>query len=91
MPVKRRLIKGRVHRITPEAIEAFAAGDFLALHQALGLKPWEVSPLPLEIELLGVDQGPPPADSSWAWRQSWPKAQELQRLLLQDVPNPSRA
>jgi hypothetical protein len=32
-------------RITAEAIEAFRRGDVLALHRALGLKPWEISPI----------------------------------------------
>lgn len=45
MPVKRRLHKGRSHRITPEAIEAFKAKDMWRLHRALGLKPYEYSPL----------------------------------------------
>jgi hypothetical protein len=31
--------------VTPEAVEAFAAGDWSALHDALGLKPWQESPL----------------------------------------------
>ena len=37
MPVKRRLPKGRAHRITAEAVEAFQAGDYKALHSALNL------------------------------------------------------
>ena len=45
MPVKRRAHKGRPHRVTPEAIDAFSAGDSSALHDALGLPPWVPSPL----------------------------------------------
>ena len=48
MPVKLRLSKSRAHRITPEAIAAFQAGDRMALHRALGalcLGPWMPSPL----------------------------------------------
>jgi hypothetical protein len=80
MPVKRRLAKSRVHKITPEAIEAFEAGDYHALHQALGLKPWEHSPLPLAVTALGVRPGEPPSwdNSTMSWRQ----AQELQRALV---------
>jgi hypothetical protein len=81
MPLKRRLPKGREHRITPEAVAAFAAGDYMRLHRALGLRPWEASPLPLEVTALGVDQGDPPKDRSM-WAQSWPQAQELQRELM---------
>ena len=82
MPVKRRTAKGRAHRITPEAVEAFKAGDFLALHQALGLKPWEVSPLPLNIEPLGCDQTSREGEQPSGWFASWEQAQELQRLLM---------
>lgn len=81
MPVKRRLSKIRDHRITDEAVEAFEAGDYLALHHALGLKPWEPSPLPLSIEPLGVSQGEPPAGRT-LFAAAWPKAQELQRELI---------
>lgn len=45
MPLKRRTSKARAFKITPEAIDAFAAGDHLRLHRALGLRPWEPSPL----------------------------------------------
>jgi hypothetical protein len=84
VPVKKRAAKGRAHKITPEAVEAFKAGDYRALHRALGLAPWEASPLPIEVTALGVDQGPPGPGAD-LWVESWPKAQELQRLLLQEV------
>jgi hypothetical protein len=45
MPVKRRLAKVKTHRITPAAIEAFEVGDCRWLHVALGLAPWQASPL----------------------------------------------
>lgn len=45
MPVKKRTAKARRHRITVEAVTAFQAGDRIALHRALGLKPWHPSPL----------------------------------------------
>ena len=79
MPVKRRLDKSRPHRITPEAVEAYRAGDFLALHHALGLRPWECSPLPQKVHGLGVNLGPRPGymDGFHGWEQ----AQELQRQL----------
>ena len=82
MPVKRRIQKNRPHRITPEAIAAWEAGDFDALHCALGLRPWERSPLPRTLTALGVDQGPPP---EWENPQTstWAMAQNLQRELLE--------
>ena len=45
MPLKRKTSKQRDTRITPEAVEAYRAGDEMALHRALGLKPWEPSPI----------------------------------------------
>ena len=82
MPVKRRLSKERPHRITPEAVEAFEAGDYMALHRALGLAPWEASPLPASITPLGVDpKGPKQWGDSQGNIESWSQAVELQREL----------
>ena len=82
MPVKRRNSKARPHRITPDAIEAFRAGDFMALHAALDLAPYEPSPLPQSVEALGVDPDNPPRADGTAWAESWPKVVELQRELM---------
>ena len=75
MPVKRRVQKSRAHRITPEAVAAFTAGDHCALHRALGLKPWEASPVDPNIEHLEAPMG------GQAWRESWPRAQALRKEL----------
>lgn len=75
MPVKRRLHKARPHRITPEAIAAFEIGDHAALHAALGLKPWQVSPLEV-----GPDE-PSPWPVGSAGAGLWPLAQELRQKL----------
>ena len=45
MPLKRRQSKARSHRITPEAVAAFKAGDEEALRVALDLPLWHASPL----------------------------------------------
>ncbi|MDB5825739.1 MAG: hypothetical protein JWR21_4443 [Herminiimonas sp.] len=45
MPVRRRNRKDREHRITDAAVAAFKADDYHALHAALGLTPWQPSPL----------------------------------------------
>lgn len=84
MPVKRRLHKGREHRITQEAIEAFEAGNYSRLHAALGLGPWQASPLPDRICGLGVEDDAPP---EWMTKfphriEDWHHAKELQRALL---------
>jgi len=79
MPVKLRKPKQKAHRVTPEAVAAFKAGDYQSLHRALGLKPWEPSPLPVSVTALGVDQGEPP---KWELHpDAWRQAQVLQREL----------
>jgi hypothetical protein len=85
MPIKRRTSKAMKHRITPDAIEAFIARDYLALHRALGLAPWEASPLPLSVSPLGVDPDDPPTGDGTGWEASWPLALELQRELQKAV------
>lgn len=73
MPVKKRNAKVRAHRITPEAVAAFKAGDSMALDRALGLRPWEPSPLETD------DPEPP----TWArnlnnvYGQAWPWVYQL--------------
>ncbi len=81
MPVKRRNAKARQHRITADAVEAFQAGDFMALHNALDLAPYEPSPLPESVEPLGVDPDKPPVRDGTCWADAWPKVVELQREL----------
>lgn len=65
-------------QITEKVIEAFLAGDYLALHRALRLRPWQWSPLPVEISALGVDYGPAP---DYANAAEWRRAQELRRAI----------
>ncbi len=61
MPTKRkRLSRQAQQRISPAAFEAYRAGDYMALHRALGLAPYEPSPLPQSIEPLGIDLNNPP-------------------------------
>lgn len=78
MPSKRRAAKGRLHRITPETVNAFRAGDAIALHRALGLRPWQTSPLDADTP------EPPPDMHGGAWADSWPLAFEL-RTMLENV------
>ena len=85
MPIKRRVSKTLRHRITPDAIEAFIAGDYMALHRALGLAPWEMSPLPAASNALGADPDDPPPGDGTGWYDSWPLAMELQRALQKAV------
>lgn len=76
MPVKKRSAKVRPHRITPDAIAAFKAGDVSALHLALKLGPWVPSPLDVEPD----EPSPYPAGTGGA--EYWPLAQELRRELI---------
>ena len=86
MPIKRRISKTLRHRITPDATEAFTVGDYMALHRALGLFPWQMSPLPLSVDPLGCDpDDPPPDPEETGWTESWPLAVELQRELQKAV------
>lgn len=73
MPAKRRVSKLRDQRITPEAVAAYIAGDEVALHRLLGLKPWEPSPIG------AVGESPWPRGSGG--ETSWPKACKLREEL----------
>jgi len=86
MPVKRRSSKTRPHRITQDALDAFQAGDYAGLHHALGLKPWEISPLPLSVSPLGCDQGPYPFVGTGSCSEAtWEQAQRLQSQILSEL------
>ncbi|RUU99681.1 hypothetical protein EOA60_03080 [Mesorhizobium sp. M1A.F.Ca.IN.020.06.1.1] len=86
MPTKRTpRNRDAKRRITPAAVEAFQANDYKALHRALGLKPWEMSPLPRDIEPLGCDPERPPNSRATLFDQSFEQAVELQRALLEAV------
>jgi hypothetical protein len=77
--------------ISPEVIAAWKRVDFMALHRLLGLKPWESSPLPVEITRLGVSQDDTPENCGPEWDASYPKVIELQRQLLQIAGWPDAA
>ncbi|RWA62132.1 hypothetical protein [Mesorhizobium sp.] len=69
--------------ITPAAVEAFQANDVKALHRALGLRPWEMSPLPRDVEPLGCDPERPPNSRTTLFDQSFEQAVVLQRALME--------
>jgi len=74
MPVKRRQTKAKEHKLTPEAVEAFRAGAWLDLHRALGLKPWQASPLDAD--------APSPYPAQTAHSLSHRQAVELRAQLI---------
>ena len=46
MPAKRQRKPRKLRvRVTPAAVAAYKAGDWLTLHRELHLKPWQASPL----------------------------------------------
>lgn len=67
----------RDHRITPEAIEAFNAGDAPRLDRALGIRPWQVSPMDAD-----TDEPPAWAAPGSATAEYWQMARDL-RLELE--------
>jgi hypothetical protein len=76
--------RGAKPGITPEVVAAWQAADYRALHRALGLGPWEQSPLPREIIALGCSQDDEvDADSGRCWDQALPKVLAIQRKLLE--------
>ncbi len=84
MPTMRRRIERTTRgRITAKAVEAFRAGDYHALQNALNLPPWHPSPLPESVETLGVTPDHPPEfRSGSSWDDCWQAAVELQRELF---------
>ena len=73
----------RRFQISSAAVEAFRAGDYHGLHRVLDLRPWEASPLPVEVTVLGIDR-----DERPVWLQpegiaDWCQAVELQRRLIE--------
>jgi hypothetical protein len=71
--------------LTPEAIAAWMACDWSALHAALGLNIWERSPLPREISGMGCSENDLPADAERRdeiWVKSLLQSIDLQRKLL---------
>lgn len=77
MPTKRRLSKIAAYRITDDAVLAFLRGDCAELGRALGLKPWQVSPLD------AIEPGPPIWAHGTIWGDGWPLAREIREGLLQ--------
>jgi hypothetical protein len=85
----RRRAGARKRNIKPLAIEAWKAGDYIALHQALGLAPWEASPLPTSVCVLGCHHGERP---SWINDAvvNWDQALDLQDRLYEIAGEPGK-
>jgi hypothetical protein len=82
MPTIRRSKKrGEHRRVTPAAIEAWRGGDYRALHNALHLAPFEMSPLPRPFAL-GCDPDNH-RDDGTVFSESWEQARDLQRQLYE--------
>ena len=77
MPASRRRAKVRRARITPEAVAAFRARDWIQLHRALGLKPWEASPL----DVRPGDEAEAAGPGAGVYERSFPQALQLKAEL----------
>lgn len=76
MSTKRRPLKrDQRRRITLEAVQAYQAGEHLRLHRALGLMPWDASPLDEFVT------GPCPYPPGNCIAQSWEMVRELRQML----------
>jgi hypothetical protein len=83
MPTRRRPLRRNLRRrINDQAIAAWKACDFLALHRALALHPWERSPLPIEVTALGVCEDSVRGGET-PWDESCATALALQRELME--------
>lgn len=80
MPIKKRLRKEREHRLSPEAVAAFRGEDRETLHRALGLRPWEISPLDAHEPAC-----PYPGGSAAA--RTWEKVREIRAELERAASN----
>jgi hypothetical protein len=78
---RRRARPAAATRITAGAIAAWKAGDYMDLHRALALRPWEPSPLDVNPER-------PPQPDGRMWTAAWPLVAELRRELLRLVGPP---
>jgi hypothetical protein len=88
VPTKRRKRVPERIGISADAIVAWQEGDFHGLARALELRPWQIPPWPLRMGGLGVDPDRPPPQPWDAWASSWPKAVELQRVLIEAAGEP---
>ncbi len=76
MTTKRKPLKRNARRrITAEAVEAYRAGDHKRLHRALGLFPWDASPL----DECVMDSCP--YHDGMCIARSWETVRELRELL----------
>ncbi len=74
MGTRRRRSHNQRQRVTDETVALYAAGDKTALHQALRLPPWQVSPL----EAVGECPYPPRSGGGNTWAESVALRAELE-------------
>lgn len=77
--MKRKRPIRKIARITSAAIEAFRAGDDVALRDELGLAPWEGPTL-----IYPGESCPYPGGAGADWH---PKGQDLYRRLIELAPD----
>ena len=83
-PMVRRISSVKRRDIPAPAIEAWRRGDERALARALGLGPWEFSPLPHRFAgAYALPREKPSGGSGLAMDESWPKIKALQIKLYE--------
>jgi hypothetical protein len=80
MPTRRVPLHRPRRRISQAAVDAWQRGDVWAVHHALGLAPWEYSPVPLAWGAYGLPSEPSTHQGT-ALEQSWAKIRKLQLEL----------
>ena len=89
MPTNRRPLRRPAKQtFSPAVIDAWHKGDLWKLHDALGLAPWEFSPLPEEFGAYGLPFDQPPNDGL-AMHESWQKVKALQIRLYEVAGEPA--
>ena len=87
MPTNRRPLRRPAKQtFSPAIIDAWRKAD-LGLHAALGLAPWEFSPLPEEFGAYGLPFEQPPANGL-AVTESWTAIKALQIRLYEVAGKP---
>ena len=86
MPTNRTRLRRKARvTFTPAVIDCWRRGDTWGLHDALGLAPWEFSPMPHGDAYALPHEQP---DTGTAMSESWPKIRALQEQLYQIAGEP---
>jgi hypothetical protein len=77
-------------RLTPEVCEAWRAGDFHAVNQVLGVRPWQFSPFDVERTTAPAWLVDRRGSDSMVGVGDWQRAWELRQALIAAAGPPGR-